>query len=495
VSSVSEVSSVSARRVGAGDGLEGNVLRCMSLVRRLPYEECAVRGTAGSRRHRALARLRLHVEIARKRSSWWRERFADADLDRIRCGDLSSLPVLTRQQLVEHWEELVTDPCLTARSVSRHLAGPGRQGAMLEGRYHLVKTSGTTGDPLVMPWSAAGWLRMALTALRGVPPWVSGPEAPTSSSKHAPPVAHGAKAPILPRRWQLAGQTGATPVVLAAFGTDARQMSGAVAATWSCPSLRIVPISAAVDAAELLGLVQEWQPVELRGFPSALRRLAVEVLSRAVELPAFGVGASGEQLTPATAALLTAAFGSRPTNAWGATEAGWLAFSDRDPTSLIVADDACILENVDADLRPVGPGRAGSAVLVTPLLNTALPLFRYRIDDSVTVEPAGGRDAVRIHGRGSPVTPVSGSIIRTDVLQDAVERSLPGADYQIVYGSAGLVVEVVGPLDAAGCRTVADRCARTLRGQGTVVPVTAVQADRARLLPSGKAPRFRAASS
>lgn len=434
------------------DGPDDTLVRIGRLVRRLPYEQQMVAKPAGYRAARARRRLLHLISVASASSPWWQRRLATADLAQVAAGDLSSLPVMTRAELMEHG---------AAGSV-----GPGRGPCGPTSGAHVVHTSGTSGTAVMVAWSEAGWLRMALTAMRSA----------------APP---GGVAP------------GSTATVLAVFGSDPGQMSGMVAARFSSPMLRIVPVPATMPTTDILAMVEEQQPVELRGYPSVLRRLAAEVLQRGCRWIPPSISVSGEVLTPATSAVITAAFGRRPANAWGTTETGWIAFSGADPTRMILADDACIVENVDGDLRPVPAGVPGDAVLVTSLLNTGQPVLRYRVDDVVVLEPDGDRTAVTVLGRAPGRVVVGGTTVSVYTLQGAVERALPYPDYQVHLDGTGVVVEVADPagtLHLARRRCLAEQCSRALRQAGVVAAVAVVRGERAVQLASGKSPRIVASS-
>jgi len=465
----------------------------------------AVVADARHRRRRAERRLRHLVAVARRGADGWRRRLGAVDPDRFSFDDLRRLPPLTRHELLAHWDELVTDSALQLSLARQHLerlsSAPDGALPLLAGRYVVVQTSGTTGEPLVVPWSPAGWLRMALTTVR--------------PARHAP-------------RWpgQATGEPGGAVVAL--FGAGRQQMSGAVAAAWSTTALPIVAVPAPTDPDELLDALVDRPPAELRGYPSALRRLAWAARLRGVRLPVERVGTSGELLTPSTASLLHEVFGVVPIDAWGATEIGWVATGpasiacSSSPTSdrvgparpggghagaggrptpgdelglstLVVADDCCIVEPIDAHGQPVEPGQWGEAVAVTCLTNTALPLLRYRIDDRVRTVP-GPVPAIQVAGRSPAVLPSLG--ITVAEVCDTVERLLPGPDYRLRSGPGGLVVEVprsdlgaghhqrlAGELAAA----LASRGARSAGGGRPCVDI--VGGPAARLHPSGKADR------
>ena len=75
-------------------------------------------------------------------SPFYRERYAGLD-----PGDpvqLRRLPVVDKATVMEHFDDLVTDPRLTLAAVEAHLDGLDRDELLL-GRYRAMATGGSTG--------------------------------------------------------------------------------------------------------------------------------------------------------------------------------------------------------------------------------------------------------------------------------------------------------------------------------------------------------------
>ena len=104
---------------------------------RLRDPEAAARGRrarAGPPAHRAagLARrpagrapdppLRELVRIATERSPWYRKRLSGVDIDRLDETTLAELPVLTKAELMEHFDDIVTDSRLSLAGLEAHLS-------------------------------------------------------------------------------------------------------------------------------------------------------------------------------------------------------------------------------------------------------------------------------------------------------------------------------------------------------------------------------------
>jgi phenylacetate-CoA ligase len=70
-----------------------------------------------------------------------------------RAVRLRDLPVLTKPELMEHFDEIVTDDRLGRDKVEAHLAGPSA-GELLDG-FRVFATAGSTGRRGVFAYSAA----------------------------------------------------------------------------------------------------------------------------------------------------------------------------------------------------------------------------------------------------------------------------------------------------------------------------------------------------
>ena len=95
--------------------------------------------------------LRLLREHSYARSSFYR-RFHAGLMDR----PLKELPVLTKAQVMENFDELVTDPSVRLADVEAHLATL-RGNERFRERYWVASTSGSTGRRGLFLWNFAEW--------------------------------------------------------------------------------------------------------------------------------------------------------------------------------------------------------------------------------------------------------------------------------------------------------------------------------------------------
>ncbi|MGY1643663.1 AMP-binding protein [Geodermatophilus sp. SYSU D00703] len=359
-------------------------------------------------------RLRALLAHAAARSPYYREVLGPGAADR----PLAALPVLTKATLMEQFDRVVCDPRLRRADLEAHLAGddPGRS---FLGVFRVATTSGTTGRRAIVVLTeaeAATWRAVTQRAGRragirdGQRVAAIGSPSPAHLTRQvlAPP---GAPAPL----------TAGTPLPRLVAGLDALR-----------PEVLIC-------AASLGGL------------------LADEQLAGRLHIAPRSVAFGSEALTTDLRRRVRAAWGVEPTGMYAATEAPVIASSTPEHPELEVAEDVVVVEVVDEDDRPVPAGVPGAKVLVTNLVDRALPLVRYELTDAVTESPrpnpAGRpwRCLASVDGRTADILhlpgPDGGRVpVHPSVLGSAVAPFPEVGQYAFVHDAAGLHTRVVlGP--------------------------------------------------
>lgn len=316
------------------------------------------------KRWRALARHAVAV------SPFYRRTLAGLDLDR--CA-LSDIPVLTKQTLVRHWDEIVSHPALHHEKLRRYLEDKRNWGRLLHDRWMVSMTSGTTGAALAIPHDIASvdW-NHAAHAVRNAP--MPGKSAPRFSLFGRRPVAASFICSVAPS--------------ISAALLQTRPWIGSLFCNYR-------PISVTAPWQEIIDQLHEMKPDILIGYASMIGRLAQAQLEGTLRLklsPSQGaISTGGDSLTPAIRRLCREAFGIEPMNGYGCGEALGIARQWPGMESMVIFEDLAVFEAVDVNERECPPGVLSDHALVTPLFNTALPLLRYRINDRVSFgpEPAG----------------------------------------------------------------------------------------------------------
>ena len=108
-------------------------------------------------------RLRDLLLWAADRSPFWRDRLAGRDLATFTEADLPSLPVLTRAEMMEEFDRLVTVPGLTLARVTEHVEQLDAD-RYLDGEYRAIKTSGATGTEALHVY---GWEAFVTFVMQG----------------------------------------------------------------------------------------------------------------------------------------------------------------------------------------------------------------------------------------------------------------------------------------------------------------------------------------
>ena len=127
-----------------------------------------------------------------------------------------------------------------------------------------------------------------------------------------------------------------------------------------------------------------WQPRTVRGYAGSLQLVAEFMKARRLPpIKPHAVESAAETLTKAMRANIEAAFGAPVYDLYGSREISCIACEDQHHNGLLVADDIRLVE-VIRDNTPANPGQEGKLV-VTDLVNYAMPFIRYEIGDVGTV--------------------------------------------------------------------------------------------------------------
>src|SRR5262247_1592207 len=101
-------------------------------------------------------RLRELLRTARAHSSWHRARLSTVDVDAIDEDRLGGLPVMTKRDLMAHFDEIVTDRRLTLDRVDAYLLD----------EFHALASGGSSGVRGVFVWGWDAWAVCWLMNLR-----------------------------------------------------------------------------------------------------------------------------------------------------------------------------------------------------------------------------------------------------------------------------------------------------------------------------------------
>jgi phenylacetate-coenzyme A ligase PaaK-like adenylate-forming protein len=242
-------------------------------------------------------------------------------------------------------------------------------------------------------------------------------------------------------------------------GASAAHMSRRGAQTLDVGMHRVLSLPATLPMPALVEALNRFAPTYLNAYPSMAVLLAEEQLAGRLRLSLRSMSTSSELRTPEMTGRIVEAFAVQPFDLYATTEGAWACDCEHHDGLHLLEDDV-IVENVDADGRPVPDGTPGARLLVTNLTNRVQPLIRLEVADAVTLvsEPcACGRTLRRIAridgraddilwlpgagGRRVPVHPMQFSVVARD--RDVLE-------FQVVQEGARIAVLVVARGGAPG---------------------------------------------
>jgi phenylacetate-coenzyme A ligase PaaK-like adenylate-forming protein len=352
-----------------------------------------------------LGRLTRH---AAAHSTFWRERLpADGPVT------LEDIPVLTKPELMDRFDDLVTDPRLRLDDLLRHLQQI-EDDALYLGEHRVMTSSGSSGRKAVFVYDRMAWSGIVAMFMRRSEWTNTGPRFP---------------------RLKLAMIGGGSPTHMTRRGAQ----------TMDIGLHRLCKLSVTQPVPQLVERLNAFQPQALYGYPSIVALLAVEQQAGRLRIAPESVFTSSEPLSPTVRERIAQAFGVRPYDFYATTEG--LYGHECPESSMHLFDDMCIAENVDDDYRPVPPGEVGARLLVTNLFNLTQPLIRFEVTDLVAVEPEPcpcGRSLMRLRsleGRAEDVLRLGG--VDVHPLQFALVTADPDVrEFQVVQQGEALRLRV-----------------------------------------------------
>ncbi|HXJ36077.1 MAG TPA: hypothetical protein VMS22_18755 [Candidatus Eisenbacteria bacterium] len=411
------------------------------------------------------ASLRAILAHAKARSPWHGRRLAGVDVERMEEIDLRSLPTMTKDDLMAHFDEIVVDPRLTRDVVEAHLAGLTADAYLLD-EYHACASGGSSGRRGTFVYDFEGWVVTFLSMVR-------------FSMRMAAEVTGGSVTPMA--------------MIMA---DKASHMTSAFAQTFPPPGGDIERLPATMPLGRIVARLNAIQPVYLTGYSSMIHQLAHEASAGRLRIAPRLVGVGSEPVLPEIRKAVTEAWRAPLFNGFGSTE-GLMGGSCSAGQGIHLSDDLFVIEPVNAHGAAVPPGERAAKILLTSLVNRAQPLVRYELSDEVTVLGGPcpcGSGLLRIddiQGRlDDCFTYRGGPTVHPFTFRSPLGRDRHVVEYQVRQTARGADVLVV-----AQAAVDTERLAATLRSalaeQGLVdaeVTVTRVEALERQV--TGKLRRF-----
>ena len=297
-------------------------------------------------------RLRKLVNYARKNSDFYAEKYRGIGND----YNLSDLPVTTKPEMMNSFDSVLTDSSINMKRIDDFTSDLDNIGRMIDDKYLIFKTSGSTGNPAVVLYDKKNIeVSSAVAAFRTF----------ARNEDYKSFMKHGKK----------------TAGVFADYGFYlACGMSRYLQLKMPGKKTKIT-VDVNGPEKDIIDRLNEFKPAMLSGYPSNLALLAdFEELNIEPDVVITG----GELLTADIRNKLIKKFGCYVQTHYSCTEGGEIACECKDG-HLHINEDWIILEPVDKDNHPVKYGELSDKVLITNLSNYIQPFIRYEITDRVIV--------------------------------------------------------------------------------------------------------------
>jgi phenylacetate-CoA ligase len=282
-----------------------------------------------------IAKFRKLVALAYERSLFYRSLIDERSLDLDRCLP-SDFPVLTKQVVADNFDRLLTDPRLSRRRIEEFLSRSSDPAELLDGQFHVLHSSGTSGTTTNMVYSHQAWIQGASQMLRVFPLRLR-----TRVAFVAAAHGHFAGASLL-----VTGNHGTNRLFFDVKTYDVGR-----------------PMRQVVEA------LNHFQPQLLTGYAGVLERLAEYQEAGVLRICPTIIVSGAEPLRPCCRTTLESSFQAQVINAYASTEHLFMALTLPGSDGMYLLEDYLIFELRD------------DCTYVTNLFNHTLPLIRYQMDD------------------------------------------------------------------------------------------------------------------
>ena len=301
-------------------------------------------------------KLKEMLAYAKSKSPWYKKRFAHIDVDKFTLDRLQEIPIMTKRELMDNWDDIVTN-----RQIKFNKAGPflvDEKDYDLFHGVHLFASGGSSGRRGLFLWSSdeiAEFLAGLYRFQYRDDPYLLNPS----------------------EKMRVASVAATRPV----------HLSQTVMALPLVENMQTLALSSIAPVDDLVRVLNDYQPDYLNGYPSVLKRLAQKNLKGELDIKPRRILVGAE---PLMADMVEDMQNAWPEviiiNQWGSTDAGIHAVScEHSNHNLHLLEDLNILEAVDYNNQPVQNGETSSKVIVTNLHRKSMPVFRYEMDDTVRV--------------------------------------------------------------------------------------------------------------
>jgi putative adenylate-forming enzyme len=289
-------------------------------------------------REKNLKKFRKLVAFIKERSPWYKRIIAQHRIDSYRCLP-DDFPVMTKQDVIENFDEIVTDQTITKKAISDFIESSKNPLDLFRNQYYVLHGSGTSGEIGFFVYSKNDFARG---------------------------MAHGIglvnfNLQIKRKRIAFLGATTGHFAAVSMVSISMRLVPKLIFKTKTFEINR--PIHQIVEQ------INFFQPDIIIGYATVIKILAEKQIEGVLNVCPSVVESCAEPLSSTDREFIENTFGCRLLNVYGSTEFLHMGISKPEYGGMYLLEDDLIFE-IHSD-----------HTCVTNLFNYTMPLIRYRMED------------------------------------------------------------------------------------------------------------------
>ncbi|MFP4621696.1 MAG: AMP-binding protein [Bacteroidales bacterium] len=295
------------------------------------------------------ARLRRLLKYAFRHSDFYRKYYADHGIN---SGDLGNininhLPVIDKKMMMDHFDDFLVAGKLTKRRVEDFLESTSAPDNTLYDKYHVIHSSGTTGEVGYFVYNPREWDFIKAISLRIFPHF-------------------GLK----PKSYAFIGVADGHYAGVSLFLSPLHSPESFVYRDYL-----VLDINYPLE--QYLDVLNRLNPAVITGYPTGVGMLAEMQKSGKLSVSPQALVCGGEPLTPETEKLIHEVWECQLINYYASSESLIMGVERADLKGFYLFDDVNYIEFRD------------DHILLTNLYNYTQPLIRYRMDDVLVPQGEG----------------------------------------------------------------------------------------------------------
>jgi phenylacetate-coenzyme A ligase PaaK-like adenylate-forming protein len=311
-----------------------------------------------------LRRFRRLLAHAQRHSPYLKQKYRGIDARTARPTDV---PAITKAEMMAHFDDIVTNRRIRRRDVEAFVADKSNVGTFFLGKYPVLHTSGSQGQPALLVQDPGAFRRLfSMQVARG----------------HT-----------LPKTWTTFFSNFLNKKRWAIFQLRPGFFPSGAAFAYMPPALRrfveVLRLNYTDPFAENVRRLNEFQPHFISGYGHIMVNLARAEMAGELRLRAGGqlqlMTSIAEPVFDETVQTIRDVFGIHLASHYAMGECLTLSMGCPFHPGAHLNTDLAMLEVADRNGQPVPNGQPGDKVRITNLCNYVQPIIRYEIDDVVTM--------------------------------------------------------------------------------------------------------------